>query len=163
MIAEGPKNGEEPSEALLFSGDPTAAGTAAQRLRYVRPSGYRVADAAALPDGRVLILHRHLGATGLRGLVSIADVPERGVFRARPLAVLNPRFSTDNFEGITIERGPDGLHLWLVTDDNFLGFQRTVLLRYALHLREKPAVASRQSGLPSSPIEKDQAVAAWLF
>lgn len=148
VISEGPKSGEAPSEALLFSGDPARPGTQVRRLTYPRPAGYRVADAAALPDGRVLILHRHLGPTGLRGLLSIAQVPQGRVLRSEPIALLNPRFSLDNFEAMSVEVTPQGTRLWLATDDNFLGFQRTVLLQFALGSREKPASAGTKAGLP---------------
>ena len=50
VFAEG-EGGD--SEALLFAGDPAAPGTPALRLRYRPPEGYRITDAALLPDGRL--------------------------------------------------------------------------------------------------------------
>jgi hypothetical protein len=39
----------------------------------------------------------------------------------------------DNFEGIAARRGSDGgVLLYLVSDDNFLGLQRTLLLQFSL-------------------------------
>jgi hypothetical protein len=46
------------TELLLFAGDPAVQGTRAARLGYRPPRGYRITDAARLPDGRLLFLNR---------------------------------------------------------------------------------------------------------
>jgi hypothetical protein len=44
---------------------------------------------------------------------------------AAPMAV-------DNLEGIAVERVGGRTIVWLISDDNFLPFQRTLLLKFAL-------------------------------
>jgi hypothetical protein len=49
------------------------------------------------------------------------------------LAVLEQPVTTDNYEGISAIRQPDGkVMLYVVSDDNFWGFQRTLLLMFEI-------------------------------
>jgi hypothetical protein len=128
------KNGMH--EGVLFSGDPVRPGTPYLRFFYDSRALGAVTDAAALPDGRILILHRKLGLVPIF-TASIAIADPRGlrsddVLTARPLATISDRRLTENYEGLAIEQGPDGLALWLVSDDNINEWQRTRLLRFRI-------------------------------
>lgn len=123
-------------EGVLFNGDPVRPGTPYLRFFYDSRALGAVTDAAALPDGRILILHRKLGLIPVfTSSIAIAD--PRGlraddVLRARPLATISDRRLTENFEGLAIETGEDGLALWLVSDDNINEWQRSRLLRFRI-------------------------------
>ena len=86
-----------------------------------------IADALALPSGRLLLVTRQIGVGGLaKGIVEA--VPDGGGLRLRQLAAL-PLGARDNVEGIAAEpRADGGTRLWLVTDDDFRPRKATLLL-----------------------------------
>lgn len=122
--------------ALLFPGDPTQG---AEPIEFVfeGPREYRPVDLMATPEGQVLILMRRLVWWALpprfEGAILIADpgrIAKGGVWRGRMLARLQPPLPTDNFEGMTLTQEAGGAtYLWLISDDNFTGYQRTLLLK----------------------------------
>lgn len=121
--------------ALVFAGDPAAPGPAPIRFFYDSRGKGLVSDAAALPDGRILLVHRRLGfdpvfAT-IIAIVDPADIARDAVVRsqtigrvARPLA--------ENYEGAAISVEQGRTYLWLVADDNFNIWQRSLLLQFEL-------------------------------
>ena len=123
-------------EALIFPGDAAGNPRAARRLSYRPPAGYDPSDAAALPDGRVLVLNR-AWRLPLRfsSAITLVDPRKAGagaVLEGPVIARLAAPLATDNMEGMAIVREADGLILYLVSDDNFLPVQRTLLLRFRL-------------------------------
>ena len=56
---------------------------------------------------------------------------------ARLLAELGKSIPRDNYEGLTLTEDADGQHVWLISDDNFMSFQRTLLLKLRWQTREK--------------------------
>jgi hypothetical protein len=87
----------------------------------------RLSDAAALPDGRILILLRSLSPLGFSNGLALYD-PARGATTA--LARL-PLGHLDNAEGIAVEPRPDGVkRLWIVTDRDSRARGRTLLAAY---------------------------------
>lgn len=134
VFAEGSGGG---GDALLFAGDPAVPGTRARRLRYVAPAHYRATDAARLPDGRVLVLNRRWtllqGFTAKLTLVESAAVESAGgVLRGREIADLRPPLAVDNMEGLSVTREGARTIVWMVSDDNYMPLQRTLLLEFAL-------------------------------
>ena len=123
--------------ALLFAGDPVE-GRRAVEFAFVPPDGFRATDAAALPDGRVLILLRRIDGylpPRFSAALMIADPakirPQRE-WRGEMLANIDGDLPRDNFEGLAVEPRPDGsLTLWLISDNNTAALQRTLL--YKLH------------------------------
>jgi hypothetical protein len=98
------------------------------RLEQVRFQGRggRIADAAALPDGTILLVERKLT---LRGFVNSLIVLERsgGAYRKGrrwPLGV-GP---LDNVEALAVEKRAGGVRLWLMTDDNDTRPLRSLLI-----------------------------------
>ena len=125
------------SPGLLFAGDPVAGGGADPlRFAYDPQDFGKVTDAAALPDGRVLLLHRTFSLfSGFRSVIAIADpatIRADRPWRARALARFAPPLLTENFEGIAVEPDPDGVGVWLLSDDNMVTWQRTLLIRLLL-------------------------------
>ena len=100
----------------------------------------RPSDGAALPRGDVPILER--GYNPERGVVSVRvrQIPHRTVrpgaaLGGRLVADFAPPLTLDNYEGIaTVPERGGGVHVYLVSDDNFnpAQKQRTLLLKFAL-------------------------------
>ena len=127
--------------ALMFAGDPVA-GARADRFDYVPPDGYVVTDAQALPDGRMIVLHRRFtlmdGVSAVISIVDLAAVRPGAVVRGREIARLASPMTVDNMEALAITRDARGAILWIASDDNFSSIQRTLLLRFRLDKETAP-------------------------
>ena len=122
------------SDVLAFEGDPAAEGTRAIAMRYRPPVGYRITDAAMLPDGRMLFLNRrtHVLAAGFSVKLTVARLPpvaDGAVIEPETLADL-PRL--DNLEALSVSQEGDRTIVWMASDDNYFPLQRTLLLRFEL-------------------------------
>ncbi len=141
---------EGAEEALIFASDPVM-GADAQTFAYRNPAySHAATDMAQLPDGRVLILLRNLDFSGgwppFESKLAIGAPPVAGDEWAPEitldLAGVIPR---DNYEGLTIRPKPDGtLDVWLISDDNFSIFQRTLLVKFSFDPAWKPAPATAE-------------------
>jgi hypothetical protein len=119
-------------EALLFGGDPALEGTRWQPLKYRPPQGYRITDAAVLPDGRLLFLNRSIGVTGFSARLTLGRFtggPDGSVISGGEIATLD---GLDNLEGLSVTQEDGRTIVWLASDDNFMPLQRTLLLKFAL-------------------------------
>jgi hypothetical protein len=106
-------------------------------LGYRRRDGYRPVDAKVLPGGDLLVLERFFTLMGgfASRLVRIpaADIRAGAVLEGRMVAELASPLVTENFEGLAIEpAGDGGVFLFLVSDDNRVALQRTLLLQFRL-------------------------------
>jgi hypothetical protein len=138
-IAEGAEDGSETAHAaLLYPGDPLDGGTPVA-FSFVGPPGYDPVDATQLPDGRMLILLRRVRlAIPARFDTAIAVADPRAIrpqaaWRARVIQRLAGGILAENFEGIAYLRSagdPARGSLWLIADDNFSTFQRSLLVRF---------------------------------
>lgn len=134
VLGESTANlGSTAGPGLLYPGDPLA-GDAALRFRFVPPRGYRPTDMASLPDGRVLILLRSLdlAVPPFAALLVVADPARIRAGEAWPwarLARISPPLPRDNYEGLAARPAADGgTEIWIISDDNNAGIQRTLLL-----------------------------------
>ena len=85
-----------------------------------------IADAARLPDGRIVVAVREVGLLGLSNRLAWLE-RSGGAYRLRNFATL-PLGPLDNVEGLAAEPRPGGgAILWAVTDND--GWRRTLLLR----------------------------------
>lgn len=137
VISEGAVTNGNGRETLLFAGDPAAADTPHPvRMTYVPPIGYDPTDAVWIGKDRLLVLNRRAtlydGFTAIITLVDIKGMKQGAVLQASEVARLAPPVLADNFEGMALEYKDGQRILWLVSDDNFLFFQRTLLLKFAL-------------------------------
>jgi hypothetical protein len=141
VIAEGAEdwNGTL-HEALLFPGDPVTDDAAPLVFRFAAPDGHDPVDAAQLPDGRMLILLRRVRyaiPARFDTAIAIADpraIRAGGTWQARIIARMHGGIFADNFEGIAFvpsAADPARGAVWVVTDDNFSVFQRSLLIRFA--------------------------------
>lgn len=124
------------SAVLLFSGDPTSMDSKAELLRYLAPAGYKITDAALLPDGRILFLNRRVSVTdGISAKLTVASDPAlmRGsILRGAELAHFEAPLTVDNMEALSVEKEDDRTVVWIGSDDNYIPLQRTLLLKFAL-------------------------------
>lgn len=138
-IGETLEEGTHP--ALLFSGDPVEPGTATTYFRYRPPSGYRVTDGSALPDGRLLLLCREIGFpkgfAAKLAIVEPASLIGGEVVKGRVIATLTSPLLVDNMEGVAITRERKDIIIWLISDNNFNIWQRTLLMKFKLSERNK--------------------------
>lgn len=100
---------------------------------------YVPVDAAALPNGDVLVLERRFSMVGGFGSrlvrVALGDITAGATLSGREIARLELPLLTDNFEGLAVQPDGDGrVLLWLISDDNRFVLQKTLLLlfRYTL-------------------------------
>jgi hypothetical protein len=106
-------------------------------LSYVTAQGYVPTDLATLANGDVLVLERRyrplLGiASRLRRIPSAAIRPGARL-QGTILLELKPPLTVDNFEGLAVhDDGAGGAVLYIVSDDNYNAFQRTLLLQFRL-------------------------------
>ena len=139
--------------AGLFAGDPVD-GAPAHSFAYRSDGIGKVTDAAMLPDGRVLILHRsfHL-LSGFRSALAIADpaqIRPGRLWTSRVIARFAPPLPNDNFEGISVEPAAGGAYVWMVSDDNFTNWQQTLLLKLFVPLAPREAAGQKAAG-PRAP------------
>lgn len=97
----------------------------------------RPADATVLPNGDVLVLERSyspiLGVLLRLRRVTKETIRAGAVLDPAVIAELKPPLSVDNFEGISARRDTKGeILIYIVSDDNFSTFQKTLLLMFAL-------------------------------
>lgn len=123
-------------DARLFFGDPADPDTRQARFAYVPFGRYDPADAAALPNGDLLVLDRGFALpfhwSNRVSIVAAADIGAGKVARGRSIATLDAPLIHDNFEGLAVTREGADTILWLVSDDNQMPIQRSLLLKFKL-------------------------------
>lgn len=135
VFGEGRSDSRRTSEAVLFAGDPANPATASAPVRYVRVPGYRITDAALLPDGRLALLNRRYALfEGISAVVTIADISglrPGGTIQGREIAALRPPLTVDNMEALSVTVENGRTIVWIASDDNFFPLQQTLLLKFA--------------------------------
>jgi hypothetical protein len=136
ILSERSRRGNRFSEAMLFDGDPALPSTPVRRFVLRGPDGYRVTDAARLPGGRLLFLHRWFsyfgGVSAKLTILDELDPAEGAVVEPREIAHLEAPLSVDNMEGLSVTQEQGRTIVWIASDDNFTALQRTLLLKFAL-------------------------------
>ncbi len=108
-----------------------------EALSYRPARKFKPTDAALLPGGDVLVLSRRFSLIGGFAArierIPAAAIRAGAVLRGAPVAVFRPPLTVDNFEGLAVAQDADGATLvYVLSDDNFNGFQRTLLLLFRL-------------------------------
>lgn len=136
LFSEGPSSGSDIHPALSYPGDPTSRNNVPFDFGYRPPRGYVPTDAAELPDGRVILLHRRFGLlSGFSAALTIVDPAEikpGATATGELVAELTPPLSIDNMEGISVSREGDRTILWMISDDNQVPIERTLLQKWEL-------------------------------
>jgi len=136
VIAEGPRSGTGPSEAVLFDRVPSDSAARETRFNYDSEGKGAVTDVTALRDGRVVIVHRRFRLPfGFTSTIAIAD-PQRisgeHDWTSQAVGVIDRAPLSDNFEGIAIDPDPACGCVWTISDDNHSSWQSTILLKLRL-------------------------------
>lgn len=135
IFAEGGRRDPRSNRAVVFAGDPGTVTTPPLRFHYDSEGKGAVSDAAPLPDGRILLVHRDVGwnpvFTSTIAIADPADIEHGGGLRSQNIGVV-PRALADNFEGAAVEVADGRTYLWLVSDDNFQRWQRSLLVQFDL-------------------------------
>jgi hypothetical protein len=151
LFAEG--SADETIPAILYSGDPLESGSTRTEFRYQPPAGYKPTDATPLPDGRLLVLHRRIaipnGFSAAIGIVDVDAINRGAVVTPQIIASLAAPLLVDNLEGITTTQEGGRTIIWLVSDNNFNIFQRTLLMKFALNSPNKKPEADGAPGFDS--------------
>jgi hypothetical protein len=104
-------------------------------LSYRAGTGTYPADCAFLPDGDLLVLERGVALLTFRmRLVRVPADEVRPGAEMRGKVLLEATGSEiDNMEGLAVHPGPEGeTRISIVSDNNFIDWQRTLLLQFAL-------------------------------
>jgi len=139
ILSEGNAVAPHVHDSLLFPGDPTQARNPPFHFGYRPPRGYVPTDVAQLPDGRLIVLHRRFGIwegfSAALAIVDPADIKPGATVGAEPVAEIKPPLNVDNMEGISVTQEDGRTVLWLISDDNQVPIERTLLLKFALEKR----------------------------
>ena len=88
-----------------------------------------------LPDGRILLVHRRLGFypvfTTILAIVDPADIHPGATLTSSAIGRV-PTPLAENYEGAAIVVRDGRTFLWLVSDDNFNSWQRSLLVGFEL-------------------------------
>ena len=103
-----------------------------------------------MPDGRLLILNRRIGfPQGFSAKLAVLDPSEiqsGEVATPKVIASIAPPLLVDNMEGLAITQQNGRIIVWMVSDNNFTAFQRTILMKFALNLPNKKPEAETAPG-----------------
>jgi len=142
IIGESRDSAEGTHPLLWYHGDPADTDVRLTKMRYQPPRGYKPADAAFLPDGRMIVINRRfrLDAGRATALTIIpAFTPAEGqVLTGDIITEIANQPLAANYEGIALAPRAGGHTIWMVSDDNFSKPGRTMLLR--MELDEVPPV-----------------------
>ncbi|MEO8361406.1 MAG: esterase-like activity of phytase family protein [Vicinamibacteria bacterium] len=112
--------------------------------------GFEPSDATVLANGDLLILERSWSVFAPTKLssrvmrVRAATIKPGAVLQGEAIGELTPPLIADNFEGITSFINADGkTQILLISDDNFNGIQRTLLLSFEIEEGPGPAPTSK--------------------
>lgn len=135
VFAEG-RGGGSASAVLLFASDPAMEGEEPQRLSFRPAPGFRVTDAALLPDGRVMVLQRRFrliaGGAARLSVIDPDAIGANGELEGRLLAEIARPLTIDNMEALSVAREDGRILVRLASDDNYMSMQRSLLLEFEL-------------------------------
>lgn len=132
-ISEKGKSGGRDGTRSMWIGD----GKSWRNAPYPAYQAFSPTGAATLPDCSVLVVERSFNVVeGVRArivrLPATAFDPGNEI-TTQELAYLAPPLSVDNMEGIAVRNGAAGETLvYLVSDNNYSGYQRTLLMMFDL-------------------------------
>lgn len=113
-------------------GGPSPGGIVVKRL-----GGFDITDAAALPDGGLVVLERRFRfSEGIKmriRRIAASELKRGASISGEVLLEADDSLNIDNMEAIAAHRGASGeTVLTLMSDDNFSALQRTLIMQFAL-------------------------------
>ena len=153
LFSEGMDLPDGSYQALFFSGDPVEEGTRHFAFGYRPPAGYKATDATMLPDGRVLLLNRRISfPQGFAAKLVVIDpmaIRKGKTVKGQVIATLAPPLLVDNMEGLTTTQENGRTIIWMISDNNFNIWQRTILMKFALE--NLPAKTNKKPEADNAP------------
>lgn len=135
-ISEVPPGESRRRVGVRFFGDPTLAPRRGFRFSYVPSGGFDVSDAAALPNGDLLVLERRFTLpftfAARLALVPRGTIRPGAVVRGQTVARLAKPLLVENFEGLAVAREGAATILWLATDNDQSRWRPSLLLKFRL-------------------------------
>lgn len=129
-IAEDFENRDRTLKAWLLSHGQSA------QLSYQPAVNFAVSDATALKNGDVLVLERRYSPPLFFSVrltrVRAQHIRPGAALRGEELLRLEGGVRTENFEGVATIEKDAGTLIFLISDDNYLPLQRTLLLQFFL-------------------------------
>jgi hypothetical protein len=137
VIAEQAEAGVPDRAVAYFPKVPLDAKAPAVSMFYRPPSGFDPTEAVFLPNGRLLVINRSFNALLMRFTVKLTLIDQPRLvagarLEGREIAHFDPPVIADNFEGVAARAVAGGTEIWLLSDDNFMSLQRTLLLKFIL-------------------------------
>jgi hypothetical protein len=131
-------------------------------MRYQPPRGYKPADAAFLPDGRMIVINRRFrldaGRSTALSIIPAFTPTEGQVLTGDTITEIANLPLAANYEGIAIAPRAGGHTIWMVSDDNFSKPGRTMLLRMELDdVSSADASMIAERGSPHVPVTRTAA------
>ncbi len=110
----------------------------AEPIRLKRSNMFDITDAAALPDGGIVVLERYFAGI-TRGVfmrirrIDALDIEPGARLEGEVLYETESGWMVDNMEAIAAHTDDDGvIILTVMSDDNFNPVQRTLVMRFAM-------------------------------
>jgi hypothetical protein len=97
--------------------------------------GFKPTDCVMIEGTQqALVLQRRFspmtGVAASIGVIDVASISANKIISPREIARLQPPFTVDNMEGIFVTKQKSRIFIYLVSDDNFSGLQRTILMKF---------------------------------
>lgn len=126
-------------DVLLWARDPVEpSAPEPEHLRYLAPTGYRPTDALWLGGDLLLVLNRRLtvfdGFSARLSLVRLPRLREGAVLHSQVIVRFEPPWPSDNLEAMALGWQGKQPVLSIMSDNNHLALQRSLLFQFALPL-----------------------------
>ena len=100
-----------------------------------KSGSFKPTDLSALPSGDIILLERSYspikGAAARLSLIKHEDLLYEKIIHPIHIDIIAPPMVVDNFEGISIlEHEGGGFNIFILSDDNFNAFQKTLLFQF---------------------------------
>ncbi|MGD9966279.1 MAG: esterase-like activity of phytase family protein [Hyphomonadaceae bacterium] len=132
-VLAGAEGGDEATTPLWLA-PIDAAAPVSSHFSYPLQDGFSLTGMDRLPDGGFVALERfYAPVIGARARITRFAAPsaEGGAVEPELLALFEPPFPVDNFEGVSAVRAPGGgTRIYIVSDNNRSAQQRTLLLAF---------------------------------
>ena len=143
IFAEFAKGSGALPELIIADRDPTAPDVRYSKSLYMAPEHhFSPTDAAALPDGRLLVLNRRFEPPAYFSarLSLLEPIPEKmnGIVSGKTIAKFGRPGLTSNFEGVAVSNEGARTFIWIISDDNYMWIEHTYLLKFELLPKPKP-------------------------
>ncbi len=142
VLSEGAGSDSATRPLILFDRDPADPNASALALAYRPPEGFSPTDATQLADGRVIVLNRRFTPwslfTARLTIVDPRSFRAGAIVEGREIARFEPPVIPENYEGIAATQEGGGTIIWMLSDNNYASWQRTLLLKFALDPAKLP-------------------------